>query len=103
MTNKAPLEILGVLPCKISTNSRFVQYTLPRRLEVIPRRYDFKVMDTVIYEREELAKCIEQVQIVGNLDIPDPRSVVDFKPDSSSAQEFELLAIEVLQAIGITK
>jgi cellulose biosynthesis protein BcsQ len=103
MTNKAPLEILGVLPCKISTNSRFVQYTLPRRLEVIPRRYDFKVMDTVIYEREELAKCIEQVQIVGNLDIPDPRSVVDFKPDSSSAQEFELLAMEVLQAIGITK
>ncbi|AFZ13057.1 Cobyrinic acid ac-diamide synthase [Crinalium epipsammum PCC 9333] len=103
MTNKAPLQVLGVLPCKISTNSRFVQYTLPKRLEIIPRRYEFKVMDTVIYEREELAKCIEQVQIVGNLDIPDPRSVFDFRPDSSSAQEFELLAREVLQAIGIKK
>jgi cellulose biosynthesis protein BcsQ len=99
--NKDPLEILGVLPCKISTNARFVQYTLPKRIEVIPRRYGLKVMDSVIYEREELAKCTEQVQIVGNMEIPDPRSVLDFKPDSTSAQEFELLAIEVLQWIGM--
>ena len=99
--NKAPLEILGVLPCKISTNARFVQYTLPKRIEVIPRRYGLKVMDSVIYEREELAKCTEQVQVVGNMEIPDPTSVLDFKPDSTSAQEFELLAIEVLQGIGM--
>jgi cellulose biosynthesis protein BcsQ len=30
---KLPLEILGVLACKISTNGRFVQYTLPKRIE----------------------------------------------------------------------
>ncbi|MBD1895704.1 AAA family ATPase [Coleofasciculus sp. FACHB-129] len=100
--NKPPIEILGVLPCKISTNSRFVQYTLPKRLEVIPKRYDLKVMENVIYEREELAKCTERMQIVGNREIPDPISVIDFKPDSTSAQEFDLLAREVLREIGLT-
>ena len=100
--NKPPIEILGVLPCKISTNSRFGQYTLPKRLEVIPKRYDLKVMESVIYEREELAKCTERMQIVGNIEIPDPISVLDFKPDSLSAKEFELLAKEVLQEIGLT-
>ncbi|MBD1840295.1 AAA family ATPase [Coleofasciculus sp. FACHB-64] len=99
---KPPIEILGVLPCKISTNSRFVQYTLPKRLEVIPKRYDLKVMENVIYEREELAKCTERMQIVGNREIPDPISVIDFKPDSTSAQEFDLLAREVLREIGLT-
>ncbi|MEP0754883.1 AAA family ATPase [Trichocoleus sp. Lan] len=100
--NKPPIEILGVLASKISTNSRFVQYTLPRRLEVIPKRYGLNVMESVIYEREELAKCTEKVQIVGNMEIPDPISVLDFKPDSTSAQEFNLLAEEVLRAIGLT-
>jgi cellulose biosynthesis protein BcsQ len=99
--NKSPIQILGVLPCKISTNARFVQYTLPKRLEVIPKRYGLNVMDSVIYEREELAKCTEKVKIIGNLEIPDPRSVLDFKPDSTSAQEFELLSMEILQKIGI--
>ena len=100
--NKPPIEILGVLPCKISTNSKFGQYTLPKRLEVIPKRYNLKVMESVIYEREELAKCTERMQIVGNIEIPDPISVLDFKPDSLSAKEFELLAKEVLQEIGLT-
>ncbi|MBD2083535.1 AAA family ATPase [Coleofasciculus sp. FACHB-542] len=100
--NKPPIEILGVLASKISTNSRFVQYTLPRRLEVIPKRYGLNVMESVIYEREELAKCTEKVQIVGNMEIPDPISVLDFKPDSTSAQEFNLLAEEVLREIGLT-
>lgn len=100
--NKPPIEILGVLPCKISTNSRFMQYTLPQRLEVIPKRYGLKVMESVIYEREDLAKCTEKVQIVGNMEIPDPISILDFKPDSTSAQEFDLLAKEVLREIGLT-
>ncbi len=98
---KQPIEILGVLPCKISTHAKFVQFTLPKRIEVIQKRYGFNLMNTVIYEREDLAKCTEKVQLVGDLQIPDPISVLDFKPDSTSAQEFELLAIEVLQKIGM--
>ncbi len=98
---KQPIEILGVLPCKISTHAKFVQFTLPKRIEVIQKRYGFNLMNTVIYEREDLAKCTEKFQLVGDLQIPDPISVLDFKPDSTSAQEFELLAIEVLQKIGM--
>ncbi|MEG3903349.1 AAA family ATPase [Microcoleus sp. B4-C5] len=97
---KKPLEVLGVLPCKISTNVKFVQYSLPKRREAIPKRYGFEIMDSVIYERDDLAKCAEQFQIVGNMEIADPISVLDFKPDSIASQEFEMLALEVLEKIG---
>ncbi|MGB3263649.1 MAG: AAA family ATPase [Microcoleus sp.] len=97
---KKPLEVLGVLACKISTNSKFVQYSLPKRREAIPKRYGLEIMDSVIYERDDLAKCAEQFQIVGNMEIADPISVLDFKPDSIASQEFEMLAVEVLEKIG---
>ncbi|MEG4837851.1 AAA family ATPase [Microcoleus sp. B9-D4] len=97
---KQPIAILGVLPCKISANAKFVQYSLPKRRETIPKRYDLEIMDSVIYERDDLAKCAEQFQIVGNMEIADPISVLDFKPDSIASQEFEMLAIEVLEKIG---
>ncbi|MEH2345457.1 MAG: AAA family ATPase [Nostoc sp.] len=98
---KPPIEILGVLACKISTNNQFVKHTLPKRLEAIPKRYNLQVMDTVIYDRDDLAKCAEKYLIIGDMEIADPISVLDFKPDSIAAQEFELLAIEVLQKIGL--
>ncbi len=97
---KQPLEVLGVLACKISTNSKFVQYSLPKRRAIIPKRYGIEMMESVIYERDDLAKCAEQMQMVGDLEIADPISVLDFKPDSDSAQEFEELAREVLEKIG---
>ncbi len=98
---KPPLEILGVLACKISTNNQFVKHTLPKRLEAIPKRYNLEVMDTVIYDRDDLAKCAEKSLIIGDMEIADPMSILDFKPDSIAAQEFELLATEVLQKIGL--
>ncbi len=99
--NKSPIEILGVLACKISTNAKFVQYNLGKRLKAIPDRYGIQMMESIIYEREDLAKCSEQIKIVGEIEIVDPLSVLDFKPDSVSAQEFEVLAMEVLGKIGI--
>lgn len=98
---KSPIEVLGVVACKISTNARFVQSTLQKRIKAISERYSLEVMDTVIYDRDDLAKCAEKVQIIGDMEIADPVSVLDFKPDSTAAQEFELLAIEVLQKIGM--
>ncbi|MEG4283738.1 AAA family ATPase [Microcoleus sp. A006_D1] len=97
---KKPLEVLGILPCKISSNSKFVQYSLPKRREAIPKRYGLEIMESVIYEREDLAKCAELFKIVGNMEIADPISVLDFKPDCTSSQEFEMLAEEVLAKIG---
>lgn len=90
-----PLNVLGVLPCKISTNSKFQQTTLPRRLASV-QKYGFPVLNSRIYEREDLAKCLENYIEMGEETIPDPRSIVDFKPNSVSAQEFEILAQEVI-------
>ena len=98
---KQSIEILGVLACKISTNAKFVQSTLKKRIETVEDRYGLPIMDTVIYERDDLAKCAEKIQVVGDMEIADPISVLDFKPDSTAAQEFELLATEVLRKIGI--
>ncbi|MDJ0658882.1 MAG: AAA family ATPase [Crocosphaera sp.] len=94
------ISVLGILACKISTNARFIQATLRKRLEVIPQRYEIPMMETVIYDRDDLAKCAEKMQIVGDIEIPDPVSILDFKPASKSAQEFEILADEVLEKIG---
>lgn len=96
-----PLEILGVLASKISTNNKFVQYTLGSRIEKISQKYNLPMFDTVIYDRDDLAKCAEKVIPMGESEIADPVSVMDFKPNCSSAQEFELLAKEVLQKIGM--
>ncbi|MBH8555592.1 AAA family ATPase [Nostocaceae cyanobacterium CENA357] len=98
---KPPVEILGILACKISTNNQFVKHTLPKRLDTIPKRYGFEIMDTVIYERDDLAKCAEKTLMIGDIEVADPVSVLDFKPDSTAAQEFELLAMEVLQKTGL--
>ncbi len=98
---KKPIEVLGVLANKISTNAKFVKYTLPERLERIPKKYELNVMNSIIYDREDLAKCAELTQSYGNIDISDPKSIFDFKPDSQAAQEFEQLADEVLRVIGI--
>ncbi|EGK87218.1 ParA family protein [Microcoleus vaginatus PCC 9802] len=94
------LEILGVLPCKISTNTKFIQYSLPKRRAAIPKRYGLEIMESAIYERDDLAKCAEQTQMVGDMEIADPISVLDFNPDSTASQEFEVLAMEVLEKIG---
>lgn len=101
MMSKPDIEILGVLACKINPNPRFVQYTLPKQIKAVSQRYELNVMETVIFQREELAKCIDKNRQVGELLIPEPTSIFDYAPDSSSCQEFESLANEVLNKIGL--
>lgn len=93
------LNILGVLPSKISTNSKFLTHNYPKRRELVKTKYKFPVLDSMICEREDLAKCLENSIPFGDELIPDPRSVLDFKPDSPSSHEFEVLAIEILDKI----
>jgi chromosome partitioning protein len=94
-----PLEVLGVLASKVPTNPRFVQYTLPKMEAIIEERYGFRLLQSRIFERREISAAIENSIEVGDLDIPNPRSISDYKPDSPSAQEFEDLAKEVLGLI----
>ncbi|MBF2019748.1 MAG: ParA family protein [Hydrococcus sp. C42_A2020_068] len=97
---RQPLELLGVLATKISTNYKFQQSTLPKRMQAVMERYGLDVMESIIFERDDLAKCSEVTEIVGEMEIPDPRSILDFKPQSESAQEFNNLAQEVLGKIA---
>ena len=54
-----------------------------------------------IFQREDLSRAIDNFVIEGDHQIPDPKSIFDFKPDSMSAAEFEELANEVLEKIGL--
>ena len=94
-----PLKIIGVLPCKIATHYQFVRHTLPIQQARITERYELPLLNSVIFQREDLAKCSDAVQIVGELEVPDPRSILDFRPSSQSAQEFRQLAEEILTRI----
>ena len=101
MTNRAPIQVLGVLPSKISTNPKFVKGTLQKRIALIKQRYQFEVMDSIVFEREDLAKCTEQTLEVGEMEVADPRSIHDFKSSSKSVNEFQELAQEIMQKIGL--
>ena len=97
---RQPIKLLGVLATKISTNSKFRQHTLPGRMQVVIDRYGLDVMESIIFEREDLAKCSDVTQTLGEIEIPDPRSILDFSPQSEAAQEFNSLAQEVMRKIG---
>lgn len=98
---KEPLIIMGVLPSKISTNNQYLKHTYPKHKDVIPERYELPLMDNMISERTALSQCINKTISVGDLEIPDPKSILDYAEENSSANvsaaEFEALAIEVLQ------
>jgi chromosome partitioning protein len=94
-----PLQILGVLASKVATQAKFVEHTLPKMEAIIEERYGFRMLSTRIFERRDVSMAIENSIEVGDLDIPNPKSIIDFRPNSASAQEFEDLAKEVLVLI----
>jgi hypothetical protein len=91
---------MGVLPSKISTNNQYLKYTFPKHKAVIPERYELPLMDNMISERTALSHCINKTISVGNLEVPDPKSILDYAEEEPSANisatEFEALAMEVL-------
>jgi len=101
--SKKPTNIMGVLASKISTNSKFLQYTFPRQRDVILERYNLPLMEAVIYDRTALSECMNQVMQVGELEYPDPKSITKYAESKTSAQmsaeEFDILAMEVLKKI----
>jgi chromosome partitioning protein len=97
---KIALKPLGVLPSKIATTPRFVEYTLPKMESIVKERYGFSLMKSRIFERRDVSAAIERTVDVGDLEIPDPSSILDYKPDSQGAEEFEKLANEVLGLIN---
>lgn len=101
MFQRQSIEILGILPTKISSNNKFKEGTLVNRMKNVEERYQIEVLkDCIIFEREDLAKCIEQTLQVGELEMNDPRSIFDYKSSSKAVEEFEQLAAVIHQKIG---
>lgn len=102
---KQPLIIMGVLPSKVSTNAQYLKHTFSKHKSVIFERYDLPLMDSIISERTALSHCINRTILMENVEIPDPKSILDFAENESSARasaaEFEFLAIEVLGEMGM--
>jgi chromosome partitioning protein len=103
---KPPINIIGVLASKISTNSKFLQYTFPKQRSVISERYDLPLMEAVIYDRTVLSECMNQTIKVGELEYPDPKSIIKYSEEvktdaQKSAMEFDILANEVLEKMGV--
>ncbi|MEH2465696.1 AAA family ATPase [Nostoc sp.] len=102
---KPPITIMGVLASKISTNTKFLQYNFPKQREVISERYQLPLMEAVIYDRTALSECMNQTLAVGDLEYPDPKSIIKFAELKTSAQisaeEFNVLADEVIQKMGV--
>ncbi|NES04362.1 MAG: ParA family protein, partial [Okeania sp. SIO2F4] len=93
------INILGVLPSKIPTNSRYIQYTLPRRKAIIQERYNLPLMDSCIFQREDLAKCLDRTILIDDIEVPNPVSIFDYKSDEPSVEEFENLATEIISKV----
>jgi cellulose biosynthesis protein BcsQ len=103
--SKPAINIIGVLASKISTNAKFLQYTFPKQRSVISDRYNLPLMEAVIYDRTFLSECMNQTITVGELEYPDPKSIIKYADEvkteaQKSAMEFDILAKEVLEKIG---
>jgi chromosome partitioning protein len=98
---KDSLQVLGVLPSKISPNAKSFEKTFPKQRDAILNHYSFSVMESVIFDRVALSHCLNQTITVGELEIPDPKSIFDYadkQPSANqSAEEFEQLVAEVLK------
>jgi chromosome partitioning protein len=105
LIGKPPIKIIGVLASKISTNSKFLQYTFPKQRSVISESYELPLMETVIYDRGSLSECMNNTITIGDLEYPDPKSIIKYAQSKTNAQqsamEFEMLAQEVLAKIGV--
>jgi cellulose biosynthesis protein BcsQ len=99
--SKESVKVLGVLPSKVTTSARFIEFTLPNMEAKVKNRYGFSLLNTRIFERRDLSAALERTVIVGNYEIPDPQSIFDFDPNSKSTKEFRDLANEVMSLINL--
>ena len=98
---KDNLKILGILPSKVLTNSRYLDYVFPRQKNTVIEQYGLPILNSIIFERTALSNCLNKTLEVGDLLYPDPKSIFMFDAKSESAQEFIKLAKEVLNKVGM--
>lgn len=101
---KKAITILGVLPSKISTNAQSLSKVFPQQKQAVLNKYQLPILDSIIFERVALSHCLNQTMMVGDLEMPDPRSIFEYAERhasaNTSAEEFESLIKEILSKIG---
>jgi chromosome partitioning protein len=107
LLGKKPIELLGVLASKISTNARYIEFTFPKQRAVITSRYEMPLMESVIYDRTALSESFNKIVVVGEMEYPDPKSIFKYADEVKStaqvsAMEFEVLAQEIINKAGLT-
>jgi cellulose biosynthesis protein BcsQ len=101
---KEALKVIGVLPSKILPNPKYLKHTFEKQKRLIIQHYNFAVMNSKILDRPaKLASCLNKDIETAELRIPDPKSIFMFDKNSESAREFNELANEVLEKIGVTQ
>ncbi|PSB57360.1 AAA family ATPase [Chamaesiphon polymorphus] len=103
---RQPLELLGVLASKISTNAQYLKYSFPKQRAVISERYELPLIESVIYDRTALSACFNQTIVVGDIEYPNPQSIFKYadthnSTSQTSALEFEVLANEILNKVKL--
>ncbi len=89
-----PLKVLGVLPSKVPTNPKYLEFTFPQRREVVIQKYHFPVLQSYIGQREILSKTLDKETMVGNLEFPDPRSIFDYEAQNAGDKQMLMTAVE---------
>lgn len=101
--NEPPIQVLGVLPSKISTNAQYQKHTLPRHKNTVLSKYGLPLLETMIFERMPLASSLSRTVSTGDMDVPDPKSIFDFYETErtvsakEAAGNFEELAAEIIK------
>lgn len=93
---KNSLKVLGVLPSKVLTYAQYLKHVFPRQKQTVLEQYGLPVLDSILFERTALSNCLNKTLQIGDLQVPDPKSIFAFDANSDSAQEFLALANEVL-------
>jgi len=97
---KTTLNVMGILPSKISWNAPYIKNIFEKQKEAVFRSYGFSIMSSKITDRVILSNSLNQTIDMGELRIPDPKSIFAAGKNSESAQEFCALADEILQKMG---
>ena len=91
------IEVLGIVASKMRNNQQALKYSLPRSIENVEQNYGFPVLESIILKWTETSAGLQNTRTSGNLQIPEPISVLESCPTSKAAAEFRSLAAKVLQ------
>lgn len=89
---KGPIHVVGVLPTKVSTLPQ-LRMRIAHRARAVKDRYGIEVLGTWLYERDALAKCLENTIVLPDgVELPAPETIFDYRGPSATEARKEIQA-----------